>query len=129
MREAATGALRRVYTEDAEILVWWSTELECVSAVARLERAGARQRSRVADAFARIDDLKAAWEEIAPHMGVRRTARRLLRVHALGATDALQLAAAITGSDGDPSSLEFVCLDRQLSAAAAREGFSILPAD
>jgi hypothetical protein len=110
------------------MLVWWSTELECVSAVAGRERAGARERSRVGDAIARIDDLKTAWEEIAPHAGVRRTARRLLRVHPLGAVDALQLAAAIVGSDGDPSTLEFVCLDRQLSAAAALEGFSILPA-
>jgi predicted nucleic acid-binding protein len=110
------------------MLVWWSTELECVSAVARRERAGARERARVGDAIARIDDLKTAWEEIAPHAGVRRTARRLLRLHPLGAVDALQLAAAIVGSDGDPSTLEFVCLDRQLSAAAAREGFPILPA-
>jgi uncharacterized protein len=116
-----------MYGEDAEMLVWWSTELECVSAVARRERAGGRERARVENAFARIDDLKGAWKEIGPHPGVRRTARRLLRVHPLGATDALQLAAAIVGSDGDPSTLGFVCLDRQLSAAAAREGFSVLP--
>jgi uncharacterized protein len=109
------------------MLVWWSTELECVSAVARRERAGARERARVETALARVDDLKEAWEEIGPHPGVRRTARRILRVHPLGATDALQLAAAIVGSDGDSSTLEFVCLDRQLSAAAAREGFPILP--
>jgi uncharacterized protein len=46
-------------------------------------------------------------------------------VHPLGAGDALQLAAAITASEGDPSSLAFVTLDDRLAQAAAREGFPI----
>jgi predicted nucleic acid-binding protein len=109
------------------MLVWWTTELECISAVARREREGALRRAAAENARTRIDELKAAWTEIESHEIVRRTARRLLRVHGLRAAGALQLAAAIAGSDGDPTSLEFVCLDIELSSAAEREGFPVLP--
>ena len=37
MTSAALGALR----EDAQMYVWWGTGVECVSAIARLERRGA----------------------------------------------------------------------------------------
>lgn len=53
------------------------------------------------------------------------TARRLLRVHALRAADALQLAAAIAASEADPASLDLVMLDEQLAEAARREGFPV----
>jgi hypothetical protein len=51
---------------------------------------------------------------------------RLLRLHALRAADALQLAAAIVLADFDPKTLPFVTLDRHLGAAARREGFEVL---
>ena len=44
--------------------------------------------------------------------------RRLLRVHDLPAADALQLAAALAASEQSPESLEVVCLDTRLAAAA-----------
>lgn len=53
------------------------------------------------------------------------TARRLLRVHALRAADALQLAAAIAASEADPASLKLVTLDERLAEAARREGFPV----
>jgi predicted nucleic acid-binding protein len=53
------------------------------------------------------------------------TARRLLRVHALSAADALQLAAAIAASEADPASLALVTLDDRLAEAARREGFLV----
>ena len=46
--------------------------------------------------------------------------RRLL--HALRATGALQLAAASAARDQNPGSLEVVCLDPRVAAAAQREG-------
>jgi hypothetical protein len=45
--------------------------------------------------------------------------------HALRAADSLQLGAALVASEGDPTSLEFVCLDRNLADAAEREGFVV----
>jgi len=51
----------------------------------------------------------------------------MLRVHPLRAGEALQLAAALLGSEGDPKSLELMTLDEQLSEAANKEGFVTLP--
>lgn len=54
---------------------------------------------------------------------MRESAERLLRVHDLRTTDALQFAAAVSVAEGRPSTLEFVSLDDRLLAAARREGF------
>ena len=54
-------------------------------------------------------------------------AQRLLRLHPLRAADALQLAAAVVASEHEPRSLDFVCLDERLAAAASREGFRPTP--
>ncbi len=114
------------YLQDPEIIVWWATEVECVSAVARAERDAAIATGTALSAYARLDALAAAWNEIEPVQAVRRAAARLLRVHQLRAADALQLAAAITASEGDPRSMPFVTLDDRLAQAARREGFPVI---
>jgi len=53
-------------------------------------------------------------------------ARRLLRIHAVRAADALQLAAASVRA-GPVTGAEFVTLDERLALAARLEGFRILP--
>jgi len=106
------------------MVVWWGSEVECESALARREREGGVSPEESSAALRRLERLKSAWREVQPVEGVRRIARRLLRVHAIRASDALQLAAAIAASDGDPSTLEFVSLDARLVDAARREGFA-----
>jgi len=105
--------------------VWWATEVECVSALARLEREGALTDTSTTAALERLDMLAGAWNEVQPVMAVRGTARRLLRVHTLRAADALQLAAAIIVAEGLPASLDIVTLDERLASAARREGFTV----
>ena len=39
---------------------------------------------------------------------------------------AVQLAAALVAADHDARTLEFVCLDERLAAAARREGFAVI---
>ena len=119
--EAALGLLE----EDAAIVAWWGTPVECVSAIARREREGHLSPQAASRAVARLKTLGAAWGEIVASDPVRDTAFRLLRVHALRAGDCLQLAAAIVASDGSPASLPFVCLDERLAVAAEREGFAV----
>jgi predicted nucleic acid-binding protein len=68
-----------------------------------------------------------AWTEIPPTDDLRQIAIRLLRMHSLRAGDALQIAAAITGADNTPASLEIVTLDERLADAARREGFPVRP--
>jgi len=109
------------------MVVWWATETECVSAIARLQREDALNEKGVTEVLQRLDALKATWFEVQPVSGIRVTARRLLRTHTLRAADALQLAAAIAASESDPASLDIVCLDERLRGAASREGFRVLP--
>ena len=79
-----------------------------------------------ARALARLDELRRAWAEVEALAAIRRTARRLLRVHVLRAADAVQLAAALAAADGRPDLLLFVCLDQRLNEAAQREGFELV---
>jgi hypothetical protein len=65
--------------------------------------------------------------EVLPSEILRRRSERLLAVHALRATDAFQLAAALPWSRGEPAARAFVSLDERLREAARREGFRILP--
>lgn len=119
--------MQKILQSDSDILVWWATETECASAVARLERQGDLDADASASAFRRLDGFKEAWHELQPSEGIRTTARRLLRVHNLRAADSLQLAAALTASEGRPSSLEIVSLDERLVDAAARESLVVIP--
>lgn len=123
--EATSDAMRELATEDPAMLVWWTTEVECVSAIARLERQEDLSTDATQAALGRLDGLAEGWNEIQPVEAARRTARRLLRVHNLRAADALQLAAAVVAAEGHPASLEIVTLDDRLTAAARREGFVV----
>ncbi len=123
--EATTEALQAIAGQDPVMCVWWATEVECVSALARLEREGALAEATTTAALERLDSLAEAWNEVQATAALRGAARRLLRVHALGAADALQLAAAVVVAEGLPASLHIVTLDDRLATAARREGFTV----
>jgi predicted nucleic acid-binding protein len=108
------------------MLVWWATQIECVSAISRLERQGDLTSEATQEALERLDALAEGWNEVQPVEATRRAARRLLRVHSLRAADALQLAAAVVAAEGHAPSLEIVTLDDHLTEAAQREGFVVL---
>lgn len=126
LRQRASVAARTLYRRRSDVVVWWGTAVECESAIARLERAGELKPDEIADARKRLFEAEAGWTEVEPSQAVRGTARRLLRVHELRAGDALQLAAALVFADGEPRHVPVVCLDARLSAAARREGFTVV---
>ncbi len=105
---------------------WWGTEVECTSAIARVERVGSLDPAGAETAFRYLEELRDAWHEIEPGEPVRATARRLLRTHPLRSADALQLAAALVASEAHPRSQEFVSLDNRLIDAARREGLDVI---
>jgi uncharacterized protein len=113
------------YAADPVIATWWLTQVECVSAVSRLERDGVLIGSELERVLERLDLLAAAAQEVEPTPAVRRTAMRLLRVHPLRAADALQLAAATALAEDHPRSVEFITFDERLASAARREGFMV----
>lgn len=124
--ERGRETLIALLEEDPDLLVWWGTPVEIVSAFARRERDGHLTADETAAAIGALHTLSTGWQEIVPSDAIRRTAERLLRTHPLRTTDSLQLAAAIVAADHDPGSLEFVSLDERLNAAARREGFAVL---
>ncbi len=123
--QAATNLVMALFERDPAMFVWWGTEVECVSALARLERERAIDRIRAEDADGRLKALADAWREVEPSQIVRECAIRFLRVHALRAADALQLAAAFVAAELRPSSLEMVTLDDRLADVARKEGFRL----
>ncbi len=124
--EAASDVVEEILRHDPVMLVWWATEAECASALARLERSNVLAPDDLEIALTRLAELSPGWHEIQAVPSVRRTALRLLRTHPLRAADALQLAAALIASEGNPASLEVVALDDRLIEAARREGFVVV---
>lgn len=97
-----------------------------MSALARLEREGSLSAPAVSAALGRLAALADAWQEVQPVAMVRQTAVRLLRVHPLRTSDALQLAAAIVAAEDHPATMPLVTLDERLAQAADREGFPVV---
>jgi len=126
VNEANTRYVQKILENDSDLLVWWGTEIECVSAIVRLERENKIDSDNIETALSRLDCLKKIWHEILPVEQTRTVARRMLRVHSLHAADSFQLAAAICASDGQPSTLDFVCFDKQLLFSAEREGLKTI---
>src|SRR6266508_3783135 len=118
MMESTTRTVQALAVKDPSMLVWWATEVECASAVARLERDGALAGSAVALAFDRLKHFANGWHEVDPSDSIREAAVRFLRVHPLRSADALQLAAAFIAAERRPSSLDIITLDDRLAAAA-----------
>jgi len=127
--EPTTTRLRDLLAEDSAVTVWWGTIVEFTSAIARRERSGELGPTHATDAYSALEGLATRWAEIPPSEGLRRDARRLVRVHDLRAANAFQLAAARVAADGDPGTLPFVTLDDRLALAASREGFPVLGLD
>lgn len=116
----------RLAEDDPLLVVWWATVVECTAAIARRERDGSLRPTEAKAALADLRAYAEEWHEVAPSEQLRTVARRLLRTHSLRAGDALQLAAGIVAAEGNPGSIDFVCLDDRLTLAAEREGFRVL---
>jgi predicted nucleic acid-binding protein len=126
VNELTTRRLQALAAQDSDMLVWWASEVECVSALSRLERAAALDVKAIALASNRLTQFANGWHEIEPSEIVRESAMRFLRVHPLRAAEALQLAAAFIAAERRPASLEVVTLDDRLAEAARKEGFALV---
>lgn len=78
-------------------------------------------------ALERLESLQTDVDTVACSPEVGRIAARLLALHPLHSTDALQLAAALVCTEEEPAMESFVALDERLRDAAQREGFTVLP--
>ncbi len=125
-RQPLTTYAAATFEADPQIAVWWGTPVECVSALARLEREAGISPEAMGTAVRRLRRIADAWDEVQPSTRLRDLAQRLLRSHPLRGADALQLAAAIEAAGDHVPAVEFVCFDRRLADAAGREGFPLI---
>jgi len=127
LQEPASEQVRAVLKADEDMVAWWTTRLECLSALERRQREGALHAETQRKSRAVLTALATAWSEVLPSERVRQRAERLLAIHPLRAADALQLAAALVWAEEAPQGLEVVCLDKNLREGALKEGFTVLP--
>lgn len=123
----AAEEIDSIITLDNELTIWWGTELEASSAIVRLARGRHISEARNTHALQQTRNILKEAVEIPPTIELRNEAHRAVRIHALTAGDALQLAAALVWAEHNPRGLGFVCLDDRLREAAWREGFEVLP--
>jgi len=126
LEEPRSSACRAALRADRTIVVWCLSRTEIVSALWRRHRAGSSSSDDVRAAEGRLRRLSSVWHEVDDVDAAREQAERLLRVHALRAADALQLAAARLATDDRPRGQGLVSLDDALLEAAHREGFEAI---
>jgi hypothetical protein len=119
--------MRSVLRADPKVAAWWSTRIECLSGLLRRWRDGSISGAGLSDARTVLETLADSWLEVTASEPLRASAERLLAVHSLRAGDALQLAAALAWSGGQPRGAELISFDVRLREAASREGFVVLP--
>ena len=127
LKERTSEAVKGLMKDDENIVVWWTTYIECLSALSRRQREGVFTSGDATKVRAVLSALAAAWSEVQPTELVRLRAERLLSIHPLRAADALQLAAALVWAQETPRGLDFVCLDQNLRESSLKEGFFIKP--
>jgi predicted nucleic acid-binding protein len=126
LEEPASRACRRELRADPGMVVWILTRVEVISALRRRARDASLTAAEAATALRRLEERAARWTEVEAVADVRLRAERLLGLHPLRAADALQLGAALTFFGDVPRGRVFLTRDRELAAAAAREGFTIV---
>lgn len=127
VNEAETPAMRTVHGSDSDVVTWWGTRAECISALKRQSREGTLSSADEANARVLLNHLSAFWAEMQPTDRVRALAERFMDTHPMKAADAMQLAAAFRWAAERPDGHEFVSLDGTLRRAAKAEGFTVLP--
>jgi hypothetical protein len=127
LTEPTSEQIQKILREDEDIVVWWATRIECLSAFERRRREGILPAEAALNAKGVLASLASGWSEVLPGELVRRRAERLLATHALRAADALQLAAALIWAEEAPEALDVISFDQNLREGASKEGFTVLP--
>jgi predicted nucleic acid-binding protein len=102
MTDPTTKAVQTLAQKDPTIIVWWTTEVECASAIARLERDDALDDAAATQAFHRLRQLAQTWHEVDPSDPVREAAVRFLRCITFGRRMRCSSRLPSLPQNGDP---------------------------
>jgi uncharacterized protein len=116
-----------VLSGDPEMLIWYLSRVEVISALCRRVRENGLREKEFRRAKEQLNTVLDSAYEVTAVEKVRSRALRLLEVHPLRAADACQLAAVLVGTQEDPERLAIVCFDQRLASAAIKEGFIVNP--
>jgi len=108
-----------------DMVVWWLTPVEIMSALAQIRRAGQITDAQFPLAKVEAERIARRWQMIRPVQEIVVRAQTLLESHPLRAADAVQLATAIEWCEGRPQGSVFLSFDRRLREAARLTGFSL----
>lgn len=89
-REPLSDDTRKLLREDAGIVVWWATPIECISAISRRAREGSLDPEGEAAARDLLNGLSGNWTEVQPSARLRALTEQVLAAHPPQAADALQ---------------------------------------
>ena len=116
---------RALLRQFSKPVIWWGTDVEIYSALARLHQEGKLTERELHFSVKRWEQLEQIPREVNPTSRVRQLARTLPAQYQLRALDAFQLAAALVWSQERPRRRPFVCFDDRLSLAAEKAGFTV----
>ena len=127
--EKATGACRSVLAEDTDIVVWFLTPVEVISALTRRLREKSIKPIEFSRAKQQLAALEKAWSEVISVKRVRERARRLLEIHPLRAADSLQLGAALLTSEETLKASPLSLWIGGWAMPQKKKGFTLLESD
>ena len=87
LKEPASETVKHLLKSDEDIVVWWATRAECLSALARRRRDGMLSIHAEVRAKAILSVLSGEWSEVQPSELVRQRTERILQVHPLRAAE------------------------------------------
>lgn len=124
VEQASTARAYRLRSK-YQMAVWWATQVETASALARQLRQQEITSGDHAHALLQVQGLANLWRVIQPSANILATACSLLELYPLRAADALQLAAALEWCEGKPKGRVFLSFDQRLREAAMLAGFTV----
>jgi hypothetical protein len=127
VHEPDSHRVRPLIDSDARVVASLLTALEVVATLWRRRRTDDLTAGEHTEADAAFAEISEAWSDVSDFNTVREIALDVVSRRPLRASDAFQLASAIVASQGKPTTLPFVTLDRDLASAARAEGFPVLP--
>lgn len=133
IEEPGTEVVTALSNDDADVVAWWGTLVECVATFSRIGRQGQLSREAETSVRERFLGFAGVWLEVEPSHELRAGAMDLASLYPLRAADALQLSAARIWAGGRPagsrirvSRLEAAgsCVARRLPRAAGELGLN-----
>lgn len=125
--EPTSQVIQKLYVEWSTKTIWTLTPVEVIAALARLEREQKITPQTKQEIRGHFEFVLPTFDLIGDIEIVKNRAYKIVNIHSLKSSDALQLAAALVACLDNPLGHHFISLDKNLAIAATKEGFKVFP--